>query len=469
MSMSIDISPTTMTNGMHSIAYYTIDKLGNMHNIKQLQVVKQITFDKLPPTSYYGINNDDRILATRKYPINYPNSNPPWIPFPKQLPVATRFQEIKNMGLNVIRINMFWEGYRWYKSQGQASTFLDRVKEIADTADSLGLGILYSVMHQWRISSVLYSSVSKNYRGAGFPEECLQPLGLVRLPDSYVYDQAIDGSSDVEKQPKNIFWKSFVNNYNVTIDGITKPIWQHIWDDYFIDVVVTTKDHPSTIGYELINEPLEAVDGITTSIYRGLGDYYSFIGQNIRRLTGTKKIFFSELLSWRHNDTEINSVYRDLAGKSTYYKKAELTVRLMLPRNIDGSIISNIVFSNTEYGKSQYDNYGIHFDSQYGRHFNSQADEYDRVFTMLRQQGIIDIPIVITEWNEQDPARGGVEPSMSLYVNYLNTFKTRKYGWFFYNYDPNYPWSIKDSNYNDRWNSIRTMTFKQMLVDARNS
>ncbi len=459
MSMSIDISPTTMTNGTHSIAYYTIDKLGNMHNIKQLQVVKQITFDKLPITSYYGINNNDRILVTKKYPNDYPKSNPPSIPYPKQLSVLTRFQEIKNMGLNVIRINMYWEGYRWYKSQGQANIFLNRLKEIASIADSLGLGILYNVMHQWKISSVLYSSVSKTNRGSGFPEECLQPLGLVRLSDSYIFDQTIDGSSDVERQPKNIFWKSFVNNYSVTIDGITKPIWQHIWDDYFIDVVVTTKDHTSTIGYELINEPLESVDGIITSIYRGLGDYYSFIGQNIRRLTGTKKIFFSELLSWRHNDTEINSVYRDLAGKSAYHKKAELTVRLMLPRNIDGSIISNIVFSNTEYGKNG--NYGIHF--------NSQADEYDRVFTMLRQQGIIDIPIVITEWNEQDPAQGGVEPSTSFYVNYLNIFKTRKYGWFFYNYDPNYPWSIKDNNYNDRWNSIRTMTFRQMLVDARNS
>ena len=210
------------------------------------------------------------MISTEPYPNNYPNSNPPNVPYPEQLPVATRFQEIKDMGLNVIRINMFWEGYRWYKSQGQASTFIDRVKEIAETADSLGLGILYNVMHQWKISSALYPSSAKPYRGAGFPEEALAPLGLVKLPDLYVYDQAIDGSTDVNRMPKNIFWKAFVTNYNITINGVEKPIWQHIWDDYFRDVVMITKDHPSTIGYELINEPFDAVDGITTSTYSGL-------------------------------------------------------------------------------------------------------------------------------------------------------------------------------------------------------
>ncbi|MEM4323787.1 MAG: cellulase family glycosylhydrolase [Candidatus Nitrosocaldaceae archaeon] len=437
---------------MHRLEFYAIDRLGIRSRIIN------ILFNILISNRLFGINNNDRILTTKKYPNNYPNSNPPSIPFPNQLPVATRFQEIKDMGLNVIRINMYWEGYRWYKSQGQTSTFLNRVKEIADTADSLGLGILYNVMHQWKVSSVLYSSSSKANRGAGFPEEALKPLGLVRLPDSYVYDQPIDGSTNVEKQPKNIFWKNFVNNYNITVDGITKPIWQHIWDDYYKDVVIATKDHPSTIGYELLNEPLEAVDSITTSIYRGLGNYNSFIAQNIRKLTTTnKKIFFAELISWRHNDAEINSVYPDLAGKNTYYKKAELTVRLMLPRDSSSAtIISNIAFSNTEYGKN----------GGYGTHFNSQADEYDRVFSTLRQNNNVDIPILITEWNEQDPAQGGVEPNTSSYINYLSTLKTRGYGWFFFNYDPNYPWSIKDSNYNDRWNSTRTMTFKQMLIDA---
>lgn len=150
-------------------------------------------------------------------------------------------------------------------------------------------------------------------------------------------------------------------------------------------------------------------------------------------------------------------MYPDLVAKSVHYKKAELTVRLMLPRNTDGSIISNIAFSNSEYGRG----------GGFGDHFNNQAAEYDRVFNALRENGIADIQTAITEWNEQDQAKGGIEPTgASFYANYLNTLKNKGYGWFYFNYDPNYPWTIKDMNYNDKWNSTKTMTYKQMLVDA---
>jgi len=405
------------------------------------------------------MNHNDRILTTKKYPNNYPTAQPPSVPFPNQSTVSTILQDIKSMGLDAVRINMHWEAYRWYKSQGQADIFINRLREIASTADSLGLGILYNVMHQWKVSSVLYASSSKTDRGVGFPEECLYTLNLISpnfiQGDAYIYDEAIDGSSDINKMPKNIFWKAFATNYNVTIDGVTKGIWQHIWDDYFRDVVLATKDYNSTIGYELLNEPMEEVDSITTVEYQGLGNYYSFIAQNIRQLTADKMIFFSELISWRHNDAQINSVYSDLAGKSSQYKKAELTVRLMLPRTIDGRIINGIAFSNTEYGKN-----GTFSASQI-----NQYNEYDRVFNELKQRDGITIQTVFTEMNEQDPEQGGTEPTTNTFINYLTILKERRYGWFYFNYDPNYPWSIKDYAYNDRKNS-QGITYKKMLIDA---
>ncbi|MEM2699117.1 MAG: hypothetical protein QXF17_07355, partial [Ignisphaera sp.] len=59
------------------------------------------------------------------------------------------------------------------------------------------------------------------------------------------------------------------------------------------------------------------------------------------------------------------------------------------------------------------------------------------------------------------------DPTVDTYANgYLTHFKQKGYGWFYFNYDPNYPWVIKDRNYNDKWNSTRTMTFKQILMDA---
>jgi hypothetical protein len=448
---SINIDSSNLPYGSYTLSIYAIDKVGNI----------------IPPinrrlsTGFFGINHNNRILSIRKYPHNYPSSQPPSVPFPNQSTVSTILQDIKSMGLNAVRINMYWEAYRWYKSQRQASTFINRLREIASTADSLGLGILYNVMHQWKVSSVLYSSSSSTSRGVGFPEECFIPLNLIpsgfhTTGNSYIYDKAIDGSSDINKIPKNIFWKAFATNYNVTIDGVTKGIWEHIWDDYFRDVVLATKDYNSTIGYELINEPMEAVDSITTDEYQGLGNYYSFIAQNIRQLTADKMIFFSELISWRHNDAQINSVYPDLAGKTAQYKKAELTVRLMLPRDKNGQIINGIAFSNTEYGKN-----GTFSASQI-----NQYNEYDRVFNNLKQSGIVtNLQTVFTEMNEQDPAQGGTEPTTNTFINYLTILKERRYGWFYFNYDPNYPWSIKDSAYNDRKNS-QSITYKKMLIDA---
>ncbi|MEM2857164.1 MAG: cellulase family glycosylhydrolase [Candidatus Nitrosocaldaceae archaeon] len=432
MSTSINISPTTMTAGTHLLAYYAVDRVGNTHNLKQVQVIKQIDFATLPVTSYYGINNNDRILTTKQYPNNYPNSNPPSIPFPNQLPVATRFQEIKEMGLNVIRINMYWEGYRWYKSQGKASTFLNRVKEIADTANSLGLGILYNVMHQWNISSVLYSSSTKRERGTGFPEEALKPLGLVRLPDSYISNQPIDGSTDVEKAPVNIFWKNFVNNYDITIDGITKPIWQHIWDGYYKDVVIATKDHPSTIGYEMMNEPFVGTSNVTATHFDGMGRYYSYISQKIRELTSTRKIFFAELLTFN---------FSGVGGKG---KGSARTI----PKDANGNIINDIVFTMNRYGQEGFTTNTV-----------GTFDEIQPVMYSYK------IPIVITEWNNQ--AQSNIEITLTGMKNYLQEMKSRGYGWFFFNYDPNFPWTIKDSNYNDKWNGSKTITFRQMLYDVK--
>ncbi len=433
MSTSINISPTTITAGTYLLEYYAVDRLGNIYDTKQLRIFKQLDFATLSVTLYYGINNNDRILTTKKYPNNYPSSNPPSLPFPKQTSVATRFEDIKNMGLNVIRINMYWEGYRWYKSQGQASTFLNRLQEVANTADALGLGILYNVMHQWAISSVLYSSSSRTNRGTGFPEEALEPLGLVRLPDSYITDQPIDGSSDVEMKPSNIFWKNFITNYNITIDGEgTKPIWQHIWEDYFRDVVMATKDHRSTIGYELMNEPFIGTNNVRAVHFDGMRSYYSYIAQKIRELTSTKKIFFAELLTYD---------FSGVGGKGGGSART-------IPKDTSGNIINNIVFTINRYGREGFT--------------SSTISTFNEIQPVMYSYNI---PIVITEWNNQ--SQSNIEITLNGMINYLQEMKNRGYGWFFFNYDPNFPWSIKDSNYNDRWNSSRTITFKQMLVDAK--
>ncbi len=433
MSLSTTIDISKLSDDIHILELLIADKLNNTSSLN-IRYIKLSSFDKLDISLYRGINHNNRILVTRKFTQSTIPSSP-FIPYPNQPSVSTILEEIKSMGLNVVRINMFWEAYRWYKSQNQTSTFINRLKEIAGKADELNLGILYNVMHQWKISSWIYSSSSLTNRGAGFPHECLQALNI---PMNSYYDQSITvngtavtttATTTATTTIRNYFWSNFLNNYNVTIDNNSKPIWQHIWDDYFMDVILATKDYRSTIGYEMMNEPLEGYQGFTLTEWQKLGNYYSFIANNIRSLTN-KKIFFAELLAF-------TGTY---SGKGRGY-----AISLTIPKDINGNIINNnIVFTMNRYGNERFT--------------TNTLDAFNDAQNALKP---LDIPIVITEFNNLP----NTELTYNGLVNYLTEMKNREFGWFFFNYDPNHPWSIKDSSYRDRVSSSG-VTFKQMLMDA---
>ncbi len=426
MSLSTTIDINNLRNNIHTLEFLIADKLNNTSH-RNIRCIKLSSFDELDTSLYRGINHNNRILCTRKF-TERTTPSLPLIPYPNQPSVSTILEDIKGMGLNTVRINMFWEAYRWYKSQGQASTFIDRLKEIASKADELRLGIIYSVMHQWKISSWIYSSSSLTNRGAGFPHECLQALNI---PMNSYYDQSIT-VNNVTTTVRNYFWSNFINNYNVTIDNTTKPVWQHIWDDYYRDVVITTKDYRSTIGYEMLNEPLEGYQNFTLTEWQKLGDYYSFMANKIRSITN-KKIFFAELLAF-------SGTY---SGKGRGY-----AVSLTIPQDTNGNIINNIVFTMNRYGNEGFS--------------SNTIGAFNDIQNTLQP---LNIPIVITEFNNRSDLN--IELTYNGLVNYLTEMKKRGFGWFFFNYDPNFPWTIKDSNYNDRWNSSRTVTFKQMLIGTR--
>ncbi|MEM3093055.1 MAG: cellulase family glycosylhydrolase [Candidatus Nitrosocaldus sp.] len=452
-SKSSSLTPSSFSIGVgaHSLEFYAVDMVSNASQINR------ITFELPFHLSIYGINHKNRILMTVKYPTQ------PSIPYPKQdiLSTQTILQEIRDMGLNAIRITMNWEGYRWYKSQGRASTFLNKVKEIADTADSLGLGIVYSVMHQWKISSVLRVSSTSNNRGTGFPEECLQPLGLVNLTTPYVYDVPIDGSNNVEMTPRNIFWRAFRTNYNVTIDGITKPIWQHIWDDYYKDVVASTISNRSTIGYEVLNEPTGILPNMDTYDYIGLGDYSTFIANKIIEFVESVEenkqvyVFIMPPHGFRLNNAQIERVYPDLAGKSNSYKQAELSKRLIFSR-----VLNSLKEQQRRRIAFIYNVYGTGQNGYLHQQLIDLLNEYYRILNELS----INIK-VIGEWNQSTSIT--TNPTVDTYANgYLAHFRGR-FGWFFFDYDPDYPWTIRDSNYNDKINNSIGLSYKEILIRAK--
>jgi len=134
-----------------------------------------------------------------------------------------------------------------------------------------------------------------------------------------------------------------------------------------------------------------------------------------------------------------------------------------LPKYQDGRVINKIIFNYNVYGwatpsNSPYPNGYIHPNDL------ELLNQFDRIRDELRQQQNVTIPMMITEWNQDSSIT--TEPTVDTYANgYLAHFKQRGYSWFYFNYDPNYLWTIKDWYYNDRQNS-QGITYKQILIDA---
>ena len=409
MSDSIDLSLTGIPTGPHRLEYYAVDRTNNISSGSLSFLI-----ESLRTKEYKGINIHIRELTRRQ------NGN--FAFRPTQPSINDILTEIKEMGLNAIRLNTFWETHRYYKSVNNEVEYINKIKEVAETADRLGIAVIYNVMHQWNISSWIIPS-SGSGRGAGFPYECLQALNI---PQGARFNTPLV-AGNIETTPYNIFWKNFVYNYQCTIDGVTKGIWEHSWEDHFKTIVEITKDHPSTSAYQIINEPLY-IDNGTIEIIEKLGDYYKYIADKIRSLT-YKRIMFSEYIRPSVSDW----------GK---YGSRDGALVALIPN------VSNIAFT-----------YHVYANQGFTDMYKTKANNIERV---MSNKGI---PIVITEFNNDITAGEMTEQGM---INYLQEFKARGYGWFYYTYDPNYHSSIKDVDYNDRWNSAGTMTFKQMLINALN-
>ncbi len=277
-------------------------------------------------------------------------------------------------------------------------------------------------MHQWKISSWIIPN-SGNGSGSGFPYEYLEILGI---PQNSIFNIPLENG----ETPYNIFWKNFVYNYPCSIENINRPIWQHAWKDHIRAIVEITKEHPSTIGYSLINEPFEA-DNISIKHIEGLGNYNSYIAAKIRELT-YKKIIFTEF---------IHATSIDKWGGLGNRDKALI---LLIPRYQNGSQIGNIIFEYHIFGNNGFtENY---------------IEKANNIENKLLEPYNLDT--IITEWSNKPY----IELTEEGIRNYLQQYKDRGYGWFYFNYDPNYPWTIKNKDYSDRVN-LDGQTYKRIFMN----
>ncbi|MEM4322715.1 MAG: cellulase family glycosylhydrolase [Candidatus Nitrosocaldaceae archaeon] len=352
--------------------------------------------------------------------------------FANQPPIEDILQEIRSMNMNTIRATFYWEGYYANKTR-----FISVLDELANKADQYGINILYDPLHQWFISSYVKGENAEGTRatGTGFPYECIQALGIPQ--DVY----ALDPLPEFNNQTAiDIFWYNFTRNYNCTLDGINKPIWDH-YKDYLNIVIDITKDHPSTLGYELLNEPFTHYI-FTMEDFEGLKTFYKEIAQHIREQTN-KRIFY-------------DAPYGHTADhKYPPYQNRREAVGSLAPRYNDGRLIENLVFIHTFYDGPTPDQW-----AQWHINWINGYKEY------IEPLGI---PIFVGEWNvSKKTYPDNSPPTLEECISYMQYWKSSGWGWTYWSYTPS-AYGIKDNNYNDVINPRENKTQKQILIDAINT
>ncbi len=423
-SARVTYTPTNNYHGIDKFTYRARDSNNAYSN------TATVTIEVMP---MFGVNLHSKILRIKQDTIRDITSQEPNI--------QHIMQEIKSLGLNTIRLNLYWESYRYHKSMGNEEVYFAELENIASTADSLGIGIIYNVMHQWYISSY-YKTTDMSAKGIGFPHELVSYLGSKDSPVDTNITRTINGKN-YTKYLAYWFWYDFFNN-NQTIDN--KPVWQALWDDYYSKIVLVTKDHKSTIGYALLNEPNgvsnKEFDDITINKYRGLGQYYAFLTSNIEELLGTKNnkiIILNEIQrTWRDPDK---------------LKNIKLTVEPAI------TILKEKGYTDEEIGKKLWFDAHSYAEPDSNGNFPQSKKQY-----LEKLKDSINLELFIGEWNSDRTIPLTPEYATSA----LNAFKEINARWAFFGYNPSKQSTLKDTDYS--WKTDpQGRRFADMLRDAINA
>jgi Cellulase (glycosyl hydrolase family 5) len=179
------------------------------------------------------------------------------------------FKAISQSGLNLVRYLLFWEGY-----VKNPTLFMNEINSVAQNADKFGIKVIYT-NDQYHTSSWLEPEA-----GYGFPSFLFES-------DAKKYAK---GSGGGPKSPTDkIWWANWLNRSIKDADG--NDGWT-LQADFMKKIVNVVDKHPSTLGYEIINEPhVYSIDS-----WQKVGNYNSFITNQLRTVT-QKTILFDRQAS----------------------------------------------------------------------------------------------------------------------------------------------------------------------------
>ncbi len=305
------------------------------------------------------------------------------------------FREIRDAGMNHIRYVFYWESY-----ERDPESFMNEILLVAQTADKWGIQVIYD-NHQFHTSSWLNED-----RGTGFP------VSLFSHDPAYVYD----GGGGTKYQTAVIWWTNWWNR-NIT-DSEGRDGWD-LQAQFLEKIVSVVDDHPSTLGYEILNEPqIHSEDE-----WQKIGTYNTFMTKELRSVTD-KTIFFSMQIPVNFSsDDEVITTPENLAK--------------MVPEDKN-----NTVFKVTTYG--------IPYQTGY------QGKKFD---AFMQAADIAGVPLYVGEWNNiaRDKVLD-VEGNTEFIINektsdinqtqmndFVKTFKERNvWGWAYWSWNykehdiPNY-------------------------------
>lgn len=245
------------------------------------------------------------------------------------------FKLITSVGMSHIRYVLYWEAF-----ENDPISFIDELESVASLADKSGLHVIYD-NHQYHTSSWL-----DPLKGTGFPPS------LFNNKVSYPH-----GSGGGPANPSAYKWWTNWWSHNITnaqgIDGWTLQI------EFLKRVIKTVESHPSTLGYEILNEPqIHSSDQ-----WSKIGRYNNFVTNELRKETN-KTLVVDMTIPVQFQNPKLNMTSENIAK--------------MLPENKE-----NMVFKISMYGIPTPGSY--------------QAAKLNLLAKTAKTNGI---PLYIGEWND---------------------------------------------------------------------
>jgi Cellulase (glycosyl hydrolase family 5) len=180
------------------------------------------------------------------------------------------FRAISQSGMNTVRYLFTWESF-----EKNPRAFLNELNKVSESADKYGISMIYA-NDQHRISSWL-----DNKHGYGFPS--LLFVGKPEFPRDH-------GGAPASPTAK-LWWTEWYNrsikNENGTADG-----WS-LQADFLKKIVRAVDNHSSTLGYEILNEPVL----YTIDQWEKIGKFNTFITDELRTITKKLVVFDRQLPS----------------------------------------------------------------------------------------------------------------------------------------------------------------------------